>query len=362
MRPSGTASRRIFSIHAHLPEMRDEAGWKGHGNPPMSEREILVRANMDCAPGGMEMLTPGGSLRWGQCRFDFNPPEGGKADFSVVLGNARPRDRFLAAPENTLFIAGEPLAKKLYPQSFYGQFGHVVDSHAQSGHPRLHVGALGLNWHVGLDRAIGGYRYGYDYLSALSCPDKENRIAVVCSNASKTEGQRQRLALLEGLKLRLGDRLVHFGRGFQPIDDKMDAILPYRFHLVLENSVLPNYWTEKLADAYLGWAFPVYLGCPNVADYLPKDSFLSINDQGVDRVAGNIAALLDSPLSAQRLAAMGEARNLVLNRYNPFALAAYWAERLYQPGLPEKRVILRSHKAFRSFARGYLFRLRSLKT
>jgi len=37
----------------------------------------------------------------------------------VVLGNARPYDRFIAAPQNTLFIAGEPLAKKLYPQAFY---------------------------------------------------------------------------------------------------------------------------------------------------------------------------------------------------------------------------------------------------
>jgi len=53
------------------------------------------------------------------------------------------------------------------------------------------VSALGLNWHVGLDR--GSYRYGYDHLAALICPDKQNRIAVVCSNAAKTEGQRQRL-------------------------------------------------------------------------------------------------------------------------------------------------------------------------
>ena len=327
----------------------------------MSRREILVRANMDCAPGGMELLTPGSSMRWGDCHFDFNPPAGGRADYCVVMGNARPSDRFIVAPQNTLFIAGEPLAKKLYPKSFYRQFGHVVDSHAQSGHPRLHVGALGLNWHVGLDRTIGGYRYGYDYLSALPCPNKENRIAVVCSNANKTEGQRQRLALLEGLKHRLGERLVHFGRGFQSIDDKLDAILPYRFHLVLENSVLPNYWTEKLADAYLGWAFPVYLGCPNVADYLPQDGFLSINDQAVDTVAAHIAALLDAPLSTERLAAIGEARSLVLNRYNPFALAAYWAERLYQPGLPEKWVTLRSHKAYRTFARGYLFRIRNFR-
>jgi len=324
----------------------------------MNQREILVRVNMDCAPGGMELFTPGSSLRWGRCRFDFNPDEGGRADFAVVMGNARPRDRFVCAHQNTLFIAGEPLSKKLYPQSFYRQFGHVVDSHAESRHPNLHVSALGLNWHVGLDRGSNSYRYGFDYLSALTCPDKQNCIAVVCSNACKTEGQRQRLALLDGLKQRLGERLVHFGRGFEPIDDKMDAILPYRFHLVLENSVLLNYWTEKLADAYLGWAYPVYLGCPNVGDYLPQDALVSINDMDVDAAAARIAALLDAPLSTQQEAALAEARNRVLNVYNPFAWAAHWAEHLYQPGLPEKSLTLRSHKAFRSFPRGHLFRLR----
>lgn len=323
------------------------------------KRELLIRANMDCAPAGMELLTPGGSLRWGECRFDFNPGEGGRADFAVVLGNARPRDHFAGSPANTLFIAGEPLAKKCYPQAFYRQFGHVVDSHGASRHPHLHVSALGLNWHVGLERAGNRYRYGFDHLNALACPDKENRISVVCSNARKTEGQRERLALLDGLKRRLGDRLVHFGRGFEPIDDKMDAILPYRFHLVLENSVLPNYWTEKLADAYLGWAYPVYLGCPNVGDYLPADSLVSINDLEVNAAAARIATLLDSPFGAEREAALAEARHRVLNVYNPFAWAAYWAERLYRPDLPDRTVTLRSHKAFRSFPRGHLFRLRT---
>jgi len=234
----------------------------------------------------------------------------------------------------------------------------VVDSHAQSRHPHLHVSALGLNWHVGLDRSSHRYRYGYDHLAALACPEKQNRIAVVCSNASKTEGQRRRLALLEGLKQRLGDRLVHFGRGFEPIDDKMEAILPYRFQRVLENGVEPHYWTEKLADAYLGWAYPVYLGCPNVADYLPAEALLSINDLGVDTAAARIAELLDQPLGPRREAALAEARHRILNVYNPFAWAAHWAEALYRPGLTEKTVTLRSHKAFRSFPRGHLFRLR----
>ncbi len=319
------------------------------------EDDILVRINMDCAPDGMPLLTSAGSMRWGRCRFDFNPEIGGRADFAITQFNARPVDRFHCAPQNTLFIAGEPLAKKLYPAAFYRQFGHVVDSHAQSRHPNLIVSALGLNWHVGLDH--GGYRYGYDHLTALSSPEKQNRIAVVCSNARKTEGQRQRLALLDALKQRLGDRLIQFGRGFEPIDDKLDAILPYRFHLVLENCVLPNYWTEKLADAYLGWAYPVYLGCPNIGEYFPTDALLSINDQDADMVARHMVDLLDSPLSKSRMDALAEARRRVLNVYNSFAWAAHWAERLYQPGLQGEMVTLRSHKAFRSFARGYLFRV-----
>jgi len=323
------------------------------------EREILVRVGMDAAPAGMQLLTPGASLCWGRCRFDFNPGPGGRADFAVVMFNARPYDRFECAPQNTLFIAGEPRVKKIYPQAFYRQFGHVVDSHTESRHPRLHVSALGLNWHVGLDRATSAYRYGYDHLSSLPCPDKEDRISVVCSNASKTEGQRQRLALLDALKKRLGCRLVHFGRGFTPIDDKMEAILPYRFHLVLENSILPNYWTEKLADAYLGWAFPVYLGCPNVTEYLPRDALVSINGLDADAVASAIQKLLDAPLSNEQQSALAEARHRVLNIYNPFAWAASWAGRLHQTGLREQSLIMRSHKAFRAFPLGHLFRLRN---
>lgn len=324
----------------------------------MVERELLIRINMDAAPQGMALLTPGGGLRWGRCRFDFNPEPGGKADFAIVLYNARPHDQFVCAPENTLFIAGEPLAKKRYPPAFYRQFGHVVDSHEQSRHPGLIVSALGLNWHVGLDRATSAYRYGYDHLSGLTCPAKENRVSVVCSNASKTAGQRQRLALLAALKQRLGDRLVHFGRGFEPIDDKMDAILPYRFHLVLENCIQPNYWTEKLADAYLGWAYPLYLGCLNVGEYLPPKALVPINGLDVDTVARQILELLDAPLSSEQKAALAEARRRVLDVYNPFAWASHWAEHLYAPGLPARLLTIRSHKAFRSFPRGHLFRLR----
>lgn len=321
---------------------------------------LVLRLNMDLAPAGMDLLSPGG-LRWGRWRLELNPPPGGRADFSVVLANARPYDTFRCALRNTLFIAGEPLEKKLYAQGFYKQFGHVLDTHPMSRHPGLILGPPGLNWHVGLDLKTRAYRFGYDHLKLLQRPVKENRIAVVCSSANFTPGQRHRLALLDALKQRLGDRIVHYGKGFEPVDDKLDAILPYRYHLVLENTRAPNYWTEKLADAYLGWAFPVYLGCPNLGEFFAPDSFCAIDGEDFKAAADRIERLLDAPETPDEIAAVAQARNRVLDEYNPFAWAAHWAEALYQAA-PESDVVVRIHKAFRPFPRGLLYRLRQALT
>jgi hypothetical protein len=325
--------------------------------PAHSPAPLSVRVIMGSAPGDFARLTPGGNLRWGNCQFEFNPAHAGTADFAVVFYNARACDRFVCAPANTLFIAGEPPAKKTYPVKYYRQFYHVVDTHNQTGHPRVKESALGLPWHVGLDLQTNSYRYGYDYLSELPSLEKSNRISVVCSDAAHTEGQRRRLAFLRALKAKLGDQLIHYGRGFEPIRDKLEAIAPHRFHLVLENSESPHYWTEKLTDAYLGWAFPFYVGCPNLSDYFSADAFVRLDMNAVDAAVQQIRGRLATPMTAAEREAIAQARLRVLNEYNPFAWAARWVEKFYQAA-PAGNLIVRSHKAFRPFPRGWLFRWR----
>ena len=116
------------------------------------DRALKIRLNMDLAPEHMELLTPNASMRWGKCLFELNPAPGGKADFYVVLANARPIDRCIIPHKNTLFIAGEPPEKKIYPRKFYAQFAHIIDTHSLSRHTNIHLSAPGLNWHVGLDK------------------------------------------------------------------------------------------------------------------------------------------------------------------------------------------------------------------
>jgi hypothetical protein len=307
----------------------------------------------------LHLLCPGGELRWGRWDIALNPPRGSRCDFWIVYAASRDRDRLECASENTLFIAGEPPSKKIYPKAYYAQFHRVISTRAEDPHPRVTASALCLNWHVGLDRFKDEYLFGYDYLKNLAPPAKENKVSVVCSDLTTTEGQRRRLALLDYLKKQLGESIVHYGRGFTPIPDKMSAIAPYRYHLVLENSASPHYWTEKLADAYLGWAYPIYVGCPNLDEYFPEAGFSPVSVDEPEVAARTIASLLAKPPSESETHVVSECRTLVLDRYNPFARFAYWADQFYDPNARVTMTGITTHKAFRPFPRGLLYRLKT---
>lgn len=320
---------------------------------------LNLAVTTDIPVGNLEVLCPGSEPRWGDCAFTFNPPDDFECDYWIVWASLSRRTTLRVAPCNTLFIAGEPPAKKIYPRRFYAQFPQIVCTQADYPHPRVNFDALGLNWHVGYDRKTGHYAFGYDHLAAMPRPTtRQDRISVICSNLTTTQGQRDRLALLDALKRRFGDKIAHFGRGFQSVEDKLDAILPYRYHLVLENSISDDYWTEKLADAYLGWAYPLYVGCPNLSRYVPGDSYLPLAGLPIDEVVRRIEGLFSRGLSEREDRSVAEARDAMLNRYNPFAWFAMWAHRYFEPSAERGRCTIRSHKAFRSLGRGHLYRLR----
>ena len=314
-------------------------------------RELIgryrVRVSMDAAPAGMELLTPDSSLKWGLCDFDFNPQEESKEyDFWIVFGNPGKCEQAKVAPENTLFVAGEPPSKKIYPGKYYRQFGHIVDTHRGSKHPLLKIDAPAICWLVGLNIKKLCFEYGYNELIKMKRPPKENKIGVVCSSSSKTAGQRTRLRFLEKLKDQLGDQIIHFGKGFTPIDDKMQGIAPYRFQLVLENSLSPHYWTEKLTDAYLGWAYPFYVGCPNLAEYFDDNGFVSLDINNPSKSAEQIQAALQENETQSEILAVEKARDQILTKYNPFSRFDRWVCEFYKD-LPKDMVTIRHSKYFR---------------
>ena len=51
-------------------------------------------------------------------------------------------------------------------------------------------------------------------------------------------------------------------------------IQKYKFMICFENIGQPNYFTEKVINAWYGGAIPIYWGCTNVSDYINMDAIL----------------------------------------------------------------------------------------
>lgn len=322
---------------------------------------LVLAVTTEVPHRNLELLSPRRDMVFGRWKVILNPEPGTESDFWSVFTTSRPHDWMRVAPENTLYAAGEPPSKKVHPRNFYSQFHHVHSCNSEDPHPRVEVGAPCMNWHVGLDHRSCEYRFGYDHLAALEKPEKDNRIAVVCSDLRATEGQRERLRFLEVLKAGLGEKMVHYGRGFEQIPDKFDAILPFAYHLVLENSRVPHYWSEKLADAYLGHAFPFYLGAPNLEEYFPQGSFRKVDPARPQEAVEMISRAIEDGLYKKQDTEVAHARQLILNEYNFFTNLVRLAETRYQPDLEKRAVEVLSHKAFRKFPRNIIFRMKNRK-
>jgi len=230
-----------------------------------------------------------------------------------------------------LFVT-EPLGQKRYRSRFTNQFGTIVSPYRVPGfRGRWVISHPAINWFYGVRFGNDGKatsRIGLTELREMPVPaDKAKRISVVCSTKAKLPRQRARLRLIERLTQAFPDAIDVFGKGFRTISDKADVIAPYRYHLALENNDCPHFWTEKLADAYLGYTLPIFSGCRNVVDYFPERSMIPLFDiEDHEKAVSSIGELLEQDPWAERLDAIRVARTNLIERENLFSLIARLTE------------------------------------
>lgn len=69
-----------------------------------------------------------------------------------------------------------------------------------------------------------------------------------------------------------------FGRSVNnPVEDKFKASRGFKFIMAFENSLYPGYITEKLLEANLTGAFPLYWG-PRDLDYFNPDTYINLSN------------------------------------------------------------------------------------
>jgi len=60
--------------------------------------------------------------------------------------------------------------------------------------------------------------------------------------------------------------------------DKHTAIKNYKFAICFENMSYPGYVTEKIIDCFIAGVIPIYLGAPDIYDFIPKESFIDFRE------------------------------------------------------------------------------------
>jgi hypothetical protein len=267
--------------------------------------------------------TPEGDGIWGTSRFTINGDARG-FDWLVAYDEINGQVRCDIPESRRLLIISEPPGMKNYHPRYLNQFGTLISPVAMPGFAgRVVREQPGLPWFLGLDLSNAASsvpsRYSYKELAALPYPQKQHGLSAVISTKSKLPKHRRRVEFVLELRERLGEKFHLFGRGFREIDDKAEAILPYSHHLVIENNDEDSFFTEKLADAFLGWSLPLFSGCRNIDRYFDDGMLLPIDIERTDAI-DIIAAMLAEPIIPQRLDLIGAARVRLMTRYNVFAL------------------------------------------
>jgi hypothetical protein len=68
-----------------------------------------------------------------------------------------------------------------------------------------------------------------------------------------------------------------YGRGLNPIGNKLDALENYCFSIAMENVKENFYFSEKLIDCLLSETVPIYYGCPKIYELFDPRGFLGFD-------------------------------------------------------------------------------------
>lgn len=280
--------------------------------------KLIHRGSLANEENPFKRQSPKNEGKWGNCVFTFNPLEENYDWFVVIddVSNIIPnRTENLKCPkENTILVTTEPSSIAFYGRAFAKQFNYLITNQDKKNlpHPNAIRSQTGNIWFYGKD---------YDEITSVSHPVKTKKISTVCSN--KQQGHTMHRLRYDFTKVMEKEipELERFGKGFKWIEKKADALDSYEFHVAIENHIAENVWTEKLADAFLGFTVPIYCGCPNVYDYFPKESLIQIDINDMDNAIKIIKEIIAIEGEYERrLDAVKEARRRVLEDYNLLAM------------------------------------------
>lgn len=298
---------------------------------------------------------------WGDCFFSVNS-DVRSADVWIVSEDVDDDDVECEVAEGGLIFV---TAETSWPSGYYAdhperlkvlsQFDRVLTPHVVPL-PNVTPSLPFLPWMINANHGPSinaPHVRDVNALETMSAPAKTRDLSVFCSTQSLTEGHRQRFHFVEKLKEHFGDRLDWYGNGVNSLPEKWDGIAPYRATIVLENRATPRVITEKLMDAYLGFAYPFYWGARDVRDHIPTTALTPIDIQDLVGSIEVIERQLADGTPERAASAIADIRPWILREWNPYArMAALGTEVVANSGGRRQKRRLRTMASAQAASRG----------
>jgi hypothetical protein len=110
---------------------------------------------------------------------------------------------------------------------------------------------------------------------------KSKVLSAIVSGENRLEGHQKRLALVkyldDTLQFDLYGRHPHQLKNYKgglPVKDP--GMLPYKYHIAVENCRENGYFTEKIVDGILAECLCFYWGCPDIDKYIDPRAFIPL--------------------------------------------------------------------------------------
>ncbi len=326
----------------------------------------LIKAHLfsHLQPESFYRQVPGAGSTLGGVQFTVGLEVPDNIDVLLVVGRGSFSIPTYLPRERTVFCEVEPDAVNPRNSRFLNQFGIVITSSDQELKTEKRQESNFSSWFAGVEFSDQGISYikDHDWFDELTPQTKEDKISIVTSNKNRKKRPyyEKRLNFIKSLQELIPDHLVIYGRGVRSVGDKADILLPYKYHLALENCSGRYTWTEKVADPFLCWAYPFYVGCTNLEDDFPPDSFSYVNLLDPIGSSEKMVNAIQNQLWERSLKSIELARNLILKEYNIMFRFAEIAKKVMNYPISDgtkKRRIIRSDRSLRpdGFGKGTVF-------
>jgi len=255
------------------------------------------------------MQTPNSSGIWEDIQVTYNIEE---ADYLIIEDNCSIEEAKCFNDKTRIYFSREALdnvSHQRYPSS------HFIRSSFWDN-----TGYLYTKWMYGLG-ACGGIGMTYDELKGEKVPPNKSRlISTVQSNKTMTPTHRDRVAFVsaaaKNCDLHVYGSINCKNRELLE-NNKRHALDRYKYCLTFDNQMsIENFFGTQFTDSILRWTVPFYGGGANLSKFFPEKSFIKISPSDLSEVDRVKSIIENNDDYKDRINALREARELILNKYN----------------------------------------------